>query len=183
VTDEAITDAYERLTGPVDPPAVIVTCARGADRAGCLVTFNSPCSIDPPRYAVWLSHRNHTYRVALEAGELLVHLLTHADLPLAEYFGGVSGTREDKFARVPWTDRDGLPLLGGHGGWLRGRVLSRVPGREETGGDHTCFVLEPVAAEPPVTGATTGTATSPSAARLLRMSDLRHVDPGQPAGE
>ncbi|HEY1699387.1 MAG TPA: flavin reductase family protein [Trebonia sp.] len=176
---EAIIDAYERVIAPVDPAAVIVTCASGTDRAGCLVTFSSPCSVDPPRYAVWLSHRNRTYHVALEADELLVHMLTHADLPLAEYFGGVSGRREDKFASVPWTDRDGIPLLGTHGGWLRGRVLSRVPGRGETGGDHTCFVLTPVTVEP----AAAGPAMSPAATRPLRMSDLRHVSPGQPGGE
>lgn len=179
MTDKAITDAYERVIEPVDPAAVIVTCARGTERAGCLVTFNSPCSIAPPRYAVWLSHRNRTYRVALEADELLVHLLTHADLPLAEYFGGVTGMREDKFARVPWTEYEGLPLLDSHGGWLRGRILSRGPGRDETGADHTCFVLEPLAAEP----APAPTAGAQAAARPLRMSDLRHVVPGQPGGE
>lgn len=180
MADEAITSAYQRLIEPVDPVAVIVTCASGTERAGCLVTFSSPCSIDPPRYAVWLSHRNRTYRVALETDELLVHLLTHADLPLAEYFGGVTGMREDKFARVPWTEYQGLPRLETQGGWLRGRVLSRGPGRDETGADHTCFVLEPLAAGP---AAPTAAAGDHAAARPLRMSDLRHVTPGQPGGE
>ncbi len=165
-------EAYERLIEPVDPVAVIVTCASGRDKAGCLVTFNAPCSIEPPRYAVWLSHRNHTYRVALEAGQLIVHMLTLADLPLAERFGGVSGMYEDKFAQVPWSDCGGTPLLSVTGGWLRGRILSRVPGREQTGGDHTCFVLAPVAA-----GGGNG------GARPLRLSDVRHIHPGQPGGE
>lgn len=173
MTAEAINDAYERVTEPVDPVAVIVTCASGGDKAGCLVTFNAPCSIEPPRYAVWLSHRNHTYRVALRAGELIVHMLTRADLPLAEFFGGVSGMDEDKFARVPWSDCGGTPLLRASGGWLRGRVLSRVPGREETGGDHTCFVLEPVAAAPGEDGS----------ARPLRQSDVMHIRPGRGGGE
>lgn len=173
MTAEAIKEAYERIIEPVDPVAVIVTCAGDGDRAGCLVTFNAPCSIEPPRYAVWLSHRNHTYRVALGADELIVHFLTDADLPLAELFGGVSGLREDKFARVPWTGGGGgIPLLSTGGGWLRGRILSRGPGREETGGDHTCFVLEPAAA-----GGGSGS-TAP-----LRMSDVRHIQPGQPGGE
>ena len=165
-------EAYERVIEPVDPAAVIVTCASGGDKAGCLVTFNAPCSLEPPRYAVWLSHRNRTYRVALEADQLIVHVLTLADLPLAEWFGGVSGMYEDKFARVPWSDRDGAPLLRVNGGWLRGRILSRVPGREETGGDHTCFVLAPVAAG----GGDAG-------GRPLRSSDVRHIRPGQPGGE
>ncbi len=100
-----------------------------------------------------------------------MHLLTRDDLPLAEYFGGVSGINEDKFARVPWSDCGGTPLLDVSGGWLRGRILSRGPGREETGGDHTCFVLAPVAA---------GSANA--SGRALRMSDARHISPGQPAG-
>jgi len=57
------------------------------------------------------------------------------------------------------------------GGWLRGRILSRVPGREETGGDHTCLVLEPTAAHGDGSG------------RPLRHSDVRHIRPGQPGGE
>jgi flavin reductase (DIM6/NTAB) family NADH-FMN oxidoreductase RutF len=170
--DQASKDSYERVIEPVDPVAVIVTCASGGDRAGCLVTFSVPCSIEPPRYAVWLSHRNHTYRVALGAGELIVHMLTRADLPLAEFFGGVSGMHEDKFARVPWSDHGGPPLLRVSGGWLAGRILSRVPGHEETGGDHTCFVIAPAAA-----GDGGGSGTP------LRLSDVQHIQPGQPGGE
>ena len=105
-----------------------MTCASGGDRAGCLVTFSGPCSIEPPRYAVWLSHRNRTCQVALRSAELVVHMLTRDDLPLAEYFGGVSGMDEDKFTRVPWSDC-------GNGG-----------------------------------------------SRALRMSDVQHISPGQPAG-
>jgi flavin reductase (DIM6/NTAB) family NADH-FMN oxidoreductase RutF len=163
-------EAYERVIGPVDPVAVIVTCASQGDKAGCLVTFNAPCSVEPPRYAVRLSHRNHTYRVALEADELIVHMLTAADLPLAEFFGGVSGKNEDKFARIPWTG-GGAPLLNVSGGWLRGRILSRVPGPGETGGDHTCFVLAPTAA-----------GGGNERVKPLRLSDVRHITPGQPGG-
>ena len=165
-------DEYERVIEAVDPIAVIVTCASGGDKAGCLVTYSTPCSIQPPRYAAWLSHRNHTYQVALEASELIVHMLTHADLPLAEFFGGVSGKNQDKFARVRSSDSGGAPLLEVSGGWLRGRILSRVPGREEMGGDHTCFVLAPTAA-----GGGNGSG------RPLRLSDVKHIHPGQPGGE
>lgn len=165
-------DAYQRVIEPVDPVAVVVTCASGGDKAGCLVTFSAPCSIEPPRYAVWLSHRNHTYRVALQADELIVHMLTHADLPLAEFFGAVSGKDEDKFAQVPWSDYDGTPLLSVSGGWLRGRILSRVPGHQEMGGDHSCFVLAPTAA-----------AVGAGGSRPLRLSDVRHIQPGQSGGE
>lgn len=169
---QAVEDGYQRVIEPVDPVAVIVTCASGGHRAGCLVTFNGPCSIEPPRYGVWLSHRNHTYRVALKASELVVHVLAQADLPLAELFGGVSGMYEDKFAQVPWSDCGGAPLLRVSGGWFRGRIVSRGPGRQETGGDHTCLVLAPTAA---------GSASE--GGRPLRLSGIRHIRPGQPGGE
>ena len=181
MTVQALREAYERVIEPVDPVAVIVTCASGGDKAGCLVTFSGPCSIDPPRYAVWLSHLNHTYRVALGADELIVHMLTRADLALAELFGGISGVHEDKFARVRWSDSDGIPLLPVSGGWLRGRILSRVPGRLEMGGDHTCFVLAPTAAEDGEDGEDGEGAGGTS--RRLRLSDVRHIRPGQPGGE
>jgi flavin reductase (DIM6/NTAB) family NADH-FMN oxidoreductase RutF len=171
VTAQTIKDAYARAIQSADPVAVIVTCASGGDKAGCLVTFHGPCSIEPPRYAVWLAHRNYTYRVALAADELIVHMLTRADLPLAELFGGVSGRHEDKLARVPWSG-PGIPLLSVGGGWLRGRILSRAPGREDMDGDHTCFVLAPTAA-----GEGSGSS------RPLRQSDVAHIRPGQPGGE
>ena len=47
MTVQALKEAYERVIEPVDPVAVIVTCASGVDKAGCLVTFSAPCSIDP----------------------------------------------------------------------------------------------------------------------------------------
>jgi flavin reductase (DIM6/NTAB) family NADH-FMN oxidoreductase RutF len=172
---KAVKDAYERVIEPVDPAAVIVTCVSCGGKAGCLVTFSGPCSIDPPRYAVWLSHLNRTYRVALGAEELIVHMLTPADLPLAELFGGVSGVHEDKFAWVPWSDSDGIPLLPVSGGWLRGQILSRVPGQKEMGGDHTCFVLAPTAAG--------GGEGAGGTSGRLRLSDVRHIRPGQPGGE
>ncbi len=48
MTAQPVKDAYEQVVEPVDSVAVIVTGARGGDKAGCLVTFSGPCSIDPP---------------------------------------------------------------------------------------------------------------------------------------
>jgi flavin reductase (DIM6/NTAB) family NADH-FMN oxidoreductase RutF len=159
--------AYNWVIEPLDPPALIVTAAAGGELAGCLVTFSSPCSIDPPLHAVWLSHPNHTYRVALRSRALILHVLTREDLELAELFGGVSGNREDKFARASWSLCEGTPLLSVGGGWLRGRVVSRT-----TTGDHTCFVVSP-----DVTGA--GAARG-GIRQSLRLSDVRHIRPGNP---
>ena len=58
------TEAFEAIMSDVDPPSYVVTAADGDDRAGCLVGFATQCSIDPPRFGVWLSKLNRTYRVA-----------------------------------------------------------------------------------------------------------------------
>ncbi|HEU4840852.1 MAG TPA: flavin reductase, partial [Ilumatobacteraceae bacterium] len=93
-------DPFSSLSTSVDPAMVVVTVAHDGRRAGCLVGFHSQCSIEPLRYAVWLSKANHTYRVALLADWLGVHFLTADDHDLAERFGGATGDDTDKFAGV-----------------------------------------------------------------------------------
>ena len=125
-------------------PMLVVTAAAAGRRAGCLVGFAAQCSIAPPRFVVWVSHRNHTLRVAREAGVLGVHLLSRDDRALAELFGSRCGEEVDKFAEVPWREGpDGVPLLDACPRWFVGRVLERFDS-----GDHDGFLLEPVAAAP-----------------------------------
>jgi flavin reductase (DIM6/NTAB) family NADH-FMN oxidoreductase RutF len=156
-------EAYHRLIDATDPPALIVTAAAGGERAGCLVTFDSPCSVHPPRYAVWLSHQNRTFEVAKDAEVLAVHLLTDEDRGLAGLFGSVSGYEEDKFTRCSWREGpDGTVLLDIAGAWFTGRVIERL-----STGDHTMFVLEPLAAGGKVE-------------RPIRFSDVKEFPPGRP---
>ncbi|MFG3343587.1 flavin reductase family protein [Streptomyces sp. NPDC048018] len=156
------------FTDVLDGPMYVVTTASGATRAGCLVGFVSQCSIDPPRFAVWLSIANHTYRVASEAEYLTVHLLHQGDRALAALFGEETGDRVDKFARVAWRrGHGGSPVLQQLPVWFTGRIERRVEG-----GDHVCFLLEPVAVCPPYEG---------EPPPLLRLSELTDLDPGHPA--
>src|SRR4051812_8759083 len=99
----------------LDPEMCVVTAATDGDRAGCLVGFASQCSIEPVRYVVWLSKANRTYRVARTASRLAVHLLTREQRGLAELFGGETGDRTDKFARVRWREEAGGAAGLGHG--------------------------------------------------------------------
>lgn len=132
---------FDDLVGWLDYPMAIVTAHDGERRAGCLVGFGSQCSIDPPRYMVWLSKKNHTYAVAKGADRLAVHVLTRENRPLAELFGTVTGFDEDKFARCAWQDGPGgVPLLTDCPQWFVGRVLTR----EDTG-DHEAVLLAPEA--------------------------------------
>ena len=120
------TEAFEAVVASVPTPFYVVTTAAGGERAGCLVGYASRCSIEPPRFAVWLSKVNHTYRVAVGAGTLVVHVLRTGDDELAARFGGETGDDVDKFAGVDWEPGpDGCPVLGGLD-WFAGAIVDRV---------------------------------------------------------
>lgn len=130
---------FDRLVGGFDYPMLIVTANDGRRRAGCLVGFTSQCSIDPPRFVVWLSKNNQTHEVAKAAASLGVHVPSESNRDLAELFGSVTGYEHDKFAKCAWQDGPGgVPLLTDCPQWFVGRVLDRF----DTG-DHEAFVLEP----------------------------------------
>src|SRR5262249_36039510 len=88
------------ITGELDYPMLIVTTAsRSGGRDGCLVGFHTQCSMDPLRWAVFLSVMNRTYRIALDAEVLGLHFPAASDHDLAELFGSMTGDEVDKFAR------------------------------------------------------------------------------------
>ncbi len=120
----------------------IVTVRAGEERAGCLVGFGCQSSIDPARFLVCLSRKNHTYRVATRAEAVAVHLVPRQAEALARLFGGCSGEDVDKFARCAWQPGPGrLPILQECRNWFVGRVLERFDL-----GDHVGHLLEPIAA-------------------------------------
>ena len=132
--------AFEQIVDDLDVPMYVVTVARESERSGCLVGFASQCSIDPPRFTVWISQQNHTHGLALEAEHLAVHLLRATDHGLAALFGETTGDEVDKFAACAWHDGPfGAVVLDGCDSFV-GRVLHTV-----SGGDHTGFVLAPEA--------------------------------------
>ncbi|MFB9402127.1 flavin reductase family protein [Streptomyces echinatus] len=142
----------------------VVTAVAGGERAGCLVGFASQVSIRPPRFAVWLSKANHTYRVARAARCLTVHLLTRDQRDLARLFGGETGDEIDKFAGLDWREgHAGAIVLDGAAAWFVGTVVHRVDG-----GDHVGHVLEPVQWGEGPDGP------------LLRLSDAVTIEAGHP---
>ena len=90
----AVMEAFEARV-----PMIVVTAQYRGERGGCLVGFHTQCSIEPPRYAVWLSKANHTTRVALQATHLAVHFLGPDDHDLAALFGEQTGDDVDKFSQ------------------------------------------------------------------------------------
>jgi flavin reductase (DIM6/NTAB) family NADH-FMN oxidoreductase RutF len=119
--------------------------------------------MDPPRYLVFVSKANHTYRVASAAPVLAVHLLDAAQHDLARLFGEQTGDDVDKFARWPWTPGpEGVPILGDCPVWFTGTVAGRFDG-----GDHVGFLLDP---------RREGAAAEPF--RPLGFQQVRDIEPG-----
>jgi riboflavin-specific deaminase-like protein len=136
-------EAFHAVMADIDFPMVIVTAADGHDRSGCLVGFHAQSSIDPPRFTVWISKKNHTYAVARRADVLTVHLPSAEQRDLAALFGEETGDEVDKFAAGSWrTGPHGALVLEQVARWFVGRVAETL----DTG-DHVAFLLEPIAGE------------------------------------
>jgi len=132
--------AFHEIVSNLEYPMFVVAAAADGDADACLVGFTSQCSIDPSRFAVFLSKENHTYDVALRAEVLVVHRLRADQHQLAEHFGGKSAYDDPKKLReCEWTaGPGGSPVIEGCD-WFAGRVLQHV----DTG-DHVLFHLEPI---------------------------------------
>jgi flavin reductase (DIM6/NTAB) family NADH-FMN oxidoreductase RutF len=159
---------FDDVVASTDPAMVVVTvAAAGGEVDGCLVGFHSQCSIDPPRYAVWLSRANRTFELAEEATHLAVHVLGVEDRDLAALFGGESGDEVDKLAAVTWVPGPGgTPMLTRVPRCFAGRIVASV----DVDADHHCIVLEPVEA-------------SAGDGAVLRLEDVTDVEPGHAADE
>jgi flavin reductase (DIM6/NTAB) family NADH-FMN oxidoreductase RutF len=153
-----------RLLDALDYPVFIVTASTSDERAGCLVGFTTQSSLDPVRFLVCISKSNRTYRVAVDADHLGIHLVPRTAFELAELFGGATGDDLDKFSRCAWEPGPhGVPLLTGCPDRLVGRVLDKFDA-----GDHVAFQLEPVE---------WSNAGHPS----LTFQDTKSIDAGHPA--
>jgi flavin reductase (DIM6/NTAB) family NADH-FMN oxidoreductase RutF len=136
-------ETFHALVGNLEYPMFIVTARAGDEPLGCLVGFTTQMSIDPPRFAVCLSHTNRTFRRGRDADRLGVHCVPEDSAELAELFGGETGDEVDKFARCAWHEGPGgVPILDDCGNWFVGEVVWRADA-----GDHTAYLLEPIAAE------------------------------------
>jgi flavin reductase (DIM6/NTAB) family NADH-FMN oxidoreductase RutF len=136
---EDVKRSFEEIAGHLDYPMYVVTAAACGERAGCLVGFASQCSIDPLRFMVFVSDKNHTHRVALSAEVVAVHVVPQGAEELARLFGERTGDEIDKFERCDWEPGPhGVPLLTACADRFVGTVVDRRPV-----GDHTAFLLEP----------------------------------------
>lgn len=141
----------------------VVTTAADGHASGCLVGFATQTSLEPPRFLVGVSRRNHTYRVALRAQHLAVHVVARRDIELARLFGSQTGDQIDKFERCAWhSGPEGMPILDDAAGWFVGKTLDRLDV-----GDHVGYLLEPVAGYAPG-----------GLDDLVSLSDVTDLQPG-----
>jgi flavin reductase (DIM6/NTAB) family NADH-FMN oxidoreductase RutF len=161
------TDAFEQIAAKLTTPMIIVTARAGDESDGCLVGFSTQCSIDPTRYLVCLSKENNTYRIALDAPTLVVHMLhdDDNDRALARLFGEKTGREVDKITTSGCgAGPDGVPVLTTCD-WFAGKIVDRVEL-----GDHVGFVLD-------VTHGNARRTDEP----WLGFAALRDLDAGNPA--
>lgn len=157
---------FDRFTEALDYPMFVVTTTDGQERSGCLVGFTTQTGIDPPRFLVCLSDKNHTMRVATRAEVLGVHLLGEDQHELAELFGAETSDEVDKFERCSWAaGPSGVPLLDECPRRVVGRILEHVPL-----GDHVGFLLEPIEVDAGLDAA--------DDAEVLTLRDVSDVEPG-----
>jgi flavin reductase (DIM6/NTAB) family NADH-FMN oxidoreductase RutF len=163
-------DAFDSVMRANDTAVVVVTAADGREVDACLVGFHSQCSIEPVRYALWLSKANHTYRIACATDVLTAHWLRADDHALAAAAGGVTLDEDrDKMRRIAWhRDERGAIRLDDAAGGFSGRVVGR-----HDDGDHVCFVLEPLDAW------WTAGSVEPAPA-VLRLAAVAHLRAGHP---
>ncbi len=97
-----------------------------------------------------------------------MHVPIDGDETLIELFGGTTGDEVDKFAHCDWTSGpNGVPLLT----QCPNRVVLERTSLHDDGGDHVCFVGEPVRAD------------AADDLTPLRLSTAGGIDPGHDADE
>jgi flavin reductase (DIM6/NTAB) family NADH-FMN oxidoreductase RutF len=119
------------------PYYVITVRAPDEEMSGCLATFVTQCSIDPPNFIACVSRVNHTWGVAVRSTAMGLHLLGRDQQGVARLFGEETGDVVDKFADVDWRlGTTGAPLLADVAVAVEGTILGHF-----SVGDHEAFLV------------------------------------------
>jgi flavin reductase (DIM6/NTAB) family NADH-FMN oxidoreductase RutF len=157
-----IDETFEDFVGMLDGPVFAVTTQCDGHPSGCLVSFATQTSVDPPSFMVVVPRGSDTHEVASRSEYLAVHALPQSHVGLAEVFDGET----DKFERCAWrAGPQGMPILDDAIAWFVGRTAHWLHI-----GDHVAYLLEPVATWAPE-----------SSDELLYLSDLDDPDTGHEA--
>lgn len=129
----------ETMAG-VPTPVSVVTTLRAGRPYGTTVSAWASLSMDPPMTLVSLDRTSRLLVQLRATGRFGVNILTVGQTAEAARFATKA---DDKFAGLSWQVVDGLPRLGGGGGWLACEVTEYVPG-----GDHVLVLGRVVGADP-----------------------------------
>jgi riboflavin-specific deaminase-like protein len=165
-SDDDTVQVFNDLVAELEYPMIVITAQDGHDRSGCLAGFSTQVSIHPPRYMVWISKKNHTYKVARRAEALAVHFPAAGQHDLAELFGSETGDHVDKFASCSWHEGpEGSVIVDDISRWFVGRITETLDA-----GDHVGFLLQPLDGE--CGGPWDG---------QLGFQEAKGIEPGHPA--
>ncbi len=132
--------AFRETIGHFATGVAVITTASGGRRFGMTASAVTSLSLDPPMLLVCINRLAPTCAAVAERGTFAVNILTEDQGALAERFARPS---RDKFAGVEVDDGvTGAPLLASSLARIECRVAEQV-----TGGSHTVFLGEVVAAE------------------------------------
>jgi len=128
VSEEDFRGLMSMICGPV----VIVTTMSCGEPAGTTVSAFASLSLRPRLVMFALDRQSRLLDKVEDTGRFGVNVLQFAQAELATTF---ATKRDDKFAGIEWSTRDGLPYLAGSPGWAVGSVHELVPG-----GDHIIVI-------------------------------------------
>lgn len=161
-----IDDVVGSFVARSDHVMVAVSAMADDEVDACIVGFHCQCSIEPLRYAVWLSKANRTERLARRADRLVVHWLDADQRDLARRVGTVTADDDpSKMRRVPFERHDGAAVLTE----ARRAVVFRIVHVHDDG-DHRCYVVEPEEA-----------VERPGGGEPLRFGAVRDLEAGHEA--
>ena len=159
---------FDDVMAMLDSPLFVVTTQDGGQPSGCLVSFATQTSVQPPSFMVVLPRSRGTCDAARRSKHLAVHVLAQHHIALAELFDSVTADESDKFARCSWRGGpNGMPILDDAIAWFVGRTAHWIEI-----GDHVAYIVEPVAGWAPE-----------SDEDVLYLSDLDELGPGREAPE
>jgi flavin reductase (DIM6/NTAB) family NADH-FMN oxidoreductase RutF len=159
---------FDDLMAMLDVPVFVVTTQADGKPSGCLISFATQTSTQPPSFTVMLPRSSDTCEVARQSGHLAVHVLAQRQVGLAELFGRDTDDESNKFQRCSWrAGPHGVPILDEAIAWFVGRTAHWLDI-----GDQVAYIVEPVAGWAPECDE-----------EVLYLSDLDDLGPGQEAPE
>jgi flavin reductase (DIM6/NTAB) family NADH-FMN oxidoreductase RutF len=134
-------DRFRAVMGNLATGVTVVTVSTPTGPVGLTANAVTSLSLEPVLLLVCLGNDSRTLTAVRESGRFGVNVLAAGHEDLARLFASKLPERE-KFAGVPHTVHDGIPVIEGVLAWVGCRLERLIPG-----GDHTIGIGAVEAAE------------------------------------